>query len=346
MNNFESFLQETKNNRSVEIKSVQNKGYSSNSKEYKFFDYFSVKYLEREYKFSLFLNNNEANFLIVEEYCDEHNSVIKKRSKYYSMIALFEEVISLDKDKMFLDAISNGERETIKMEYRGYLYALEIPMISKKNRRKLIKANSNLVGLFLLFSLIQNKSNCILKRQPEYQDGIYRFFQVYCDYRYDNEPMKKRGWTIEKQTFIYKTYFPIKMIRIEFSGKEEMKEERIFFEKLKTVNSEEDSINVFLDEFNKKNGTTILKENIDSFPMLSTKELEQKEIQRCTNMTSFMADSKKDRFYTKKPIALGINRRSYIFIIEKFNKKYYLTEEELNEIIKIDPRKSSADGGS
>ena len=346
MNSFESFINDIKENRIAEIKSIQNKGYSVNKIDYKFFDYFYVHFLERTFKYSLFLKNNEVNFLIVEEVHDSANSVIKSRSKYYSMTSLFSELKVFDKSQIIIKCISKSKRELINISYRNYLYELEIPSISKKEIRELEKNNPSLVKLYLLFALIQNKSNLIFKNLPEYKDGIYRFFVAYCVCRYNNQVMKKRGWFINDGEYIHKTYFPLECIRIVFDGKKEMDDESSFSDKLKKAANEKEALSVFLNEYNKKHRTNLEEKDLDTLLEISTDDLDKKEVKVCTNLSSYKDETKREKCYNKKSISLGINKKSFIFIVKKFNKKYYLTKEDLDEIINNDPSKSSTNGGS
>lgn len=348
MNTFESFIKDVKENRTAEIRNVQSKGYSVNKNEYKFFDYFTITFFNEKFQFSLFATNNDTNYLIVDEDADQEESVVKKRSKYYSMIDLFDEIVSYDESD-FCEALATKRFCVATIDYHGYLYELEVPEISKRTFSKLFKNETGLINLILLFSLIQNKSNVLFEKNPQFCNGIYRFFLSYSNHRYDNDCMKKRGWSVKDDKFFYKPYFPLSAIRIEYNGKDHMKKENEFYKKLKQCSDKEEALDLFVDEYNSIAHSKIekdkLKENLFLFETTSDK-IDKKEAKRCVNLKGYYNDPLKDRCYTKKAVSLGINKKSYMFVLDKFNKKYYLTETELNEIIKNDPSESFADGES
>ena len=343
MKEFGSFLEDIKQNRESEIRVVISKGYSCNPKTYKFFDYFTIEWFDQRFQMSLFANNSETNFLIVEDSLDEDSSVIKKRTRYYSMVELFDGILSRDIDNAFVNAITSASRNSIRILYHRNVYSVEVPFINKRTFKKIGNRDRSLLYLFILFFLIQNKSNRIFKNNEEYVDGIYRFYKVYSTVKTDVVPMNRRGWFISNGKFEYKRYLEMRVIRLIYDGKMMLKEENLFSKQLKSSLSNEEALLLFLNEYNRINGANITKEdalNDEKLFFVRSDTLLPKEIGSCDSIKPFNG-SNNDRCFRLKGVSIRINTVAHYFMISKFNKKYYLTQSELDEIIGVDPSESS-----
>lgn len=342
MYDFSNFLEDIKLNRDSEIRAVISKGYSCSAKSYKFFDYFVIEWFGQKFEMSLFSNNSETNFLVVEDSLDEDGSTIKRRSRYYSMVGLFDQIIKRDFSSLLLKAIQSSLKSRATILYKSNVYSFEIPTFTKREFNKINKNDRSLLSLFLTFFLIQNKSNNIFRNNIEYIDGIYRFFQVYTTVKYDSIPMKKRGWFFNEEKFKYKRYLEMRIIRLVYDGKTRLKEEREFSKQLSSSLSNEDALLLFLNEFNRLNGTNISKEdalNNKTLFFVKSDALSLKEVDSCDSIKPYYGN--KDRCFRLKGVAVDVNIIVHHFMISKFNKKYYLTNNELNEIISSDPSESS-----
>lgn len=343
MKEFNDFLEDIKQNRDSEIRSVISKGYSCNAKTYKFFDYFTVEWFEMKFEMSLFTNNSETNFLVVEDSLDEEGSAIKRRSRYYSMVELFDNISNKDVDSIFAKAIASTSRTHINILYKSNVYLMEVPVFNKRTINKINKNNRSLLSLFLTFFLIQNKSNYIFKNNEEYIDGIYRFYRVYSTAKTDLPAMKRRGWSFSDGKFSYESYLEMRVIRLIYSNKAMLKDENSFAKQLSSDLSNEEALLLFLNEYNRINGTSFSKDDITnnkSLFFITSDELSPKEVGSCDSIKPYN-NNNNDRCFRLKGVAIDINVIVHHFMISKFNKKYYLTEEELNEIISSDPSESS-----
>ena len=347
MKEFSRFLEDIKQNRDSEIRSVISKGYSCNAK-YKFFDYFTIEWFEQKFEMSFFTNNSETNFLVVEDSIDVEASEVKKRSKYYSMLELFDSIIKYDSDRLLFKAISSPSRTHIKLYYKSNVYLMEIPEFSKRSINKTKKENYSLLTLLLTFFLIQNKSNCIFKNTGDYIDGIYRFFIVYSTIKTDVNAMERRGWFYIDGKFNYKPYLEMRLIRLVYKDKKMLKEENEFSKQLSSDLSNDDALLLFIKEYNRLYGTNITKDDIsndESLFFTKSNSLDSKEASGCDSLKPYNPNNN-DRCFRLKGIAIGVNVIAHHFMISKFNKKYYLTSNELNEIINNDPSESSIDDRS
>lgn len=359
MNSFDVFLKDIKENRLSEIKQVKSKGYSCNPYGYKFFDSFVIKYFDNEYLMSLFCTNNDINFLIIDEEIDESDSAIKRQSKYYSMVNLMDSIIKADKNHLFLDAIKNEITGKAFINYHGTLYEMSVPCFNKRTIQRINSESKDLLKMILLFSLIQNKSNSIFSssNNKEYLDGIYRFFIAYSSLKCDSEIMMARGWNYIDNKFTYKIFPKMNAIRIVYEGKESAIKEKEFGEKIRKVKNNDEVLKIFIDEYNYIHSSDHSYNDIEDKEqfVLLTDGLNDKEIKKCENLKSYKREKEKsnqndghkeERCYTYSSITIDVNKTSFIFMIDKLNKKYYLTAKELNDIMGNDPRESSAYGRS
>lgn len=342
MKTFAHFLEDIKNNRNGEMNQIREKGYSFNSLKYKFFDTFVVEYNSLRYDFSLFRRNNDVNFLIVEETTDLKESAIKKRSHYYSMSDLFKNIICGDKSAIILNSLLNKDRDIGQIIYKNNVYAFDVLTIKKADITKIQKKNPLLIRLFILLSLIQNKSNQKFGSDSLYYDGTYRFFYVYYFCRFDNAPMSERGWHIQDKCYNYTPFISLELIRLVFKGKTSMKDERTFSKELKNVNNNEEALILFIKWYNYLNKTFFAFDDIEKgIFACNTDALEDKEKVKCTNLKPYLSNKDTNYCYTANSVSLDVNCKSYLFLLTKFNKKYYLTEKELIDIINSDPSESS-----
>lgn len=359
MNSFDTFLKDIKENRISEIKQVKSKGYSCNPYGYKFFDSFTVKYFDNEYLMSLFCTNNDINFLIIDEEIDERDSAVKRQTNYYSMVSLMDYIIEVDRKHYFLDIIKNPISGGALINYHGTLYEMSMPSFNKRTIQRIKTEDKNLLKMVLLFSLIQNKSNSIFKssNNKEYLDGIYRFFIVYCCLKSNNEIMSARGWVFKNNVFTHQKLPKMNAIRIVYKGKESALKEKQFGEKLRKAQSNDDALKLFLEEYNQLNSSNYEYDDTEDKEkfVLYANDLTDKEIKKCEYLKSYKREKEKigqndghkeEKCFTYNSVTIDVNEASFIFMIDKLNKKYYLTASELNDIMKIDPSESSAHGRS
>lgn len=340
------FLDAVREKRRSEITAFLGKGYLCNAKTYKFFDHFSAFYDDRNsFTFAVFATQSDAWFMSIEEYEDKGERKIVEFNEYLSINELYRRIRKADPLKLVNKALE-GEFEDRKIIYQKSLFSFPFPKLDNETEKCLI--DSGLMELVVLLCLIQAKSNLFFAngQYKDYQNGILRLFQAFSIAKSDHPALQRRGWNYNPSIGLFENddnYLECAAIRIVFNGNSDAR----FAESLKRANDPEEKANVFIDEYNLRYGAaldkTVLNDK-DRRCLLVPSDLAPKEFERIKTMKSYCSGDQSS-FYTTNPIYIGANQKSYLLLIWKLNKKYYLTEAELEEIIKSNPSKPSIDDG-
>ena len=343
-----NFLDSVAKKRESEIRIIKSKGYSYSS-SYKFYDSFLA--IQESFNFKekiiLFRGTNETWFLLLSE--EESDNKIKNTSLYYSIIDLLDLINDCDKSHRISKWLAECEcTGVIKIIYDGEIYYCPFPRFDEEQKTYINSLDRGIIKFIILLSLIQGKSNCYFEKQADYKYGLFRFFNVYSNLKQDSAIMQNRGWyyNISDDKFVLEAdKFLIKAIVLRFKGEKELIDLEEFRKELSNKNLSGKK-NLIANRFLKRYGAVTgkfykyseIKKNPNLF-VLDHDFCNKKELKRIINMKSWL-DSDTD-YYTKKPLATGPDSKTMILLISRTNKKYYLTKSEMDEIIKLSPRKSS-----
>lgn len=332
------FFDAIKEKRNGEIQSVKSKGYKC-SPNYKFFDTFSVisHKLGFSMRFALFSANGESWFLALREERLEEEKRIRRLTTYYSILELFDAIIKNPLGrKACREFGSISSFNSIDLIHDNVIYPIDFPAFPERLLKAIIKRDVDLLELLVLLSLIQNKSNTYFNKTEEYKNGIYRFLFVYAYCKRDYPCLEKRDWHFDKDSgkYVNNEQFSAFAIVVRFKGRGARQDLDEFADKLKAVADKKGAIaKIYVERYNRENKVSINWRKIQDAKafLVDSSTLTPREQEKMRHLKKYVSSS--TGYFTRKGFSVGVNEFESILLINKFNKKYYLTEAELNEII-------------
>lgn len=211
------FISSIRNDRDIEIKERESKGIVIFSKpHYRIIDTVEVLLDENTYTFGVHANNSEVYFYIINNGANTYYSIIE----LYELLKL---ICDRGNDAVVFEALENiakmdtvhkynkdGMVEFLYRERSYYINKIEYPEYSSEIEAPDGAAKISYIELFLLITLIQEKSNALFNRgsgnNEQYLNGLARLLYCLLKLDKDHEYLSNLGWYYSEEKELFELY--------------------------------------------------------------------------------------------------------------------------------------------
>ena len=204
-----NFIPVMRAKRLLEMKSYVNKGYEiQDKKHYIMLQNVKLNYMNEWYEYGVQITQDEFYFYIIKDKANIYLSIIE----IYRLLLDFNEIDS----GYFVSCIKRQLRQKVSQRSEFICKDLPFKIAKPVEIKKEIRVNVSQTGiqitnkeLFLLFLLIQEKSNALFKRSTgikrSYVNGIFWLLVVLLEKNEDDELLEYLGWKwdVENNRFTF-----------------------------------------------------------------------------------------------------------------------------------------------